>query len=508
MKGVRGNAPRGVTTVEEALNQLSQNLMQVTSQHHHSGFTSIRLGDPSCSGAQLFQSMQKLITIQRKSCHTRTPPPMEECREPFLAWLESHGVALADAAYELRHDLPEGSGLVATRAIEEGERFLEVPARVMITMRTAENSIVERIPADPIKKMPSVKLATWLVLERNQSQSPWLPYLDVMPRTLSLPLFWEMEDLAQLQGTSSYGAAIQQVVNTIMQYFHIRQAMQSQNMRKPLQCFTFEEYRWAVGIVMSRQNLIPVNGTPQITLVPLWDMINHDEGVFTTYYHSEDELTQCTAMRPFAAGEQIYMYYGPRPNSMFLQYQGFLFPRNAQRTFTFHHNVISEADKFKAAKKVFLMKQELSATSLSVEATNEDVSQWRSMVALRTGEASPQELREQNGLEAPLGVELSLTNELAATQTFLDALARIQQWKADQRALRPPREEKEGEEASESGVVSMAFALQEEEDQTLATGVQLVEAYRAKLRKREKRSKQKAKKKEETVLQTACSDLD
>ena len=43
--------------------------------------------------------------------------------------------------------------------------------------------------------------------------------------------------------------------------------------------FTYEEYRWAVGIVMSRQNYVPVNGTPQICLIPLWDMLNHDEGV-------------------------------------------------------------------------------------------------------------------------------------------------------------------------------------------------------------------------------------
>jgi len=496
---------RGPATVEEALNNLSQSLMQVTSQHHQSGFTSVQLGpDSTCSGAQLFRAMQQLISIQRKNCHTRSPPPIEECREPFLAWLESRGIAMADAPFELRHDLPEGSGLVATRSIEENERFLEVPARAIISMRTVEESIVERIPADPIKKMSSVKMAVWLALERNHTQSEWLPYLDVMPRSLSLPLFWEMEELAQLQGTSSYGAAIQQIVNTIMQYFHIRQAMQGQNMRKQLNCFTFEEYRWAVGIVMSRQNLIPVNGTPQITLVPLWDMINHDEGVFTTYYHGAQEVTQCTAMRPFAAGEQIYMYYGPRSNSMFLQYQGFIFPRNAQRTFTFHHPVIAEMDKFKAAKKVFLMKHDISATSLTVEPKNEDVSQWRSMVGLRTGVATPQELREQNALEAPLGVELSLSNELTATQTFLDALSRIQQWKSEQRSRRPAREE--GEEASDA--IAMALALQQEEEETLALAVQVVEAYRSKLRKREKRTKQKAKKKDESVLQTAVSDLD
>ena len=126
--------------------------------------------------------------------------------------------------------------------------------------------------------MESVKLATFLVFEKQRASSKWRPYIDVMPRQLSLPLFWSPEELSHLQGTSSYGSAIQQFVNTLMQFFHIRRALQIQEQHKKLATFTFEEYRWAVGIVMSRQNLVPVQGKSQICLVPLWDMINHDEG--------------------------------------------------------------------------------------------------------------------------------------------------------------------------------------------------------------------------------------
>lgn len=59
----------------------------------------------------------------------------------------------------------------------------------------------------------------------------------------------------------------------------------------------------------------------------------------TTYYNQEEEATNCFAMRNYRQGEQVYIYYGERPNSMFLLYQGFVFPGNKYKSFTFYHNV-------------------------------------------------------------------------------------------------------------------------------------------------------------------------
>ncbi len=41
---------------------------------------------------------------------------------------------------------------------------------------------------------------------------------------------------------------------------------------------TFDEYRWAVSTVMTRQNLLPgTDGKGINTLIPFWDMANHDQ---------------------------------------------------------------------------------------------------------------------------------------------------------------------------------------------------------------------------------------
>ncbi len=43
--------------------------------------------------------------------------------------------------------------------------------------------------------------------------------------------------------------------------------------------FYFKDYLWAMSIVMSRQNEIPIDTeSTQLALIPVWDMCNHVEG--------------------------------------------------------------------------------------------------------------------------------------------------------------------------------------------------------------------------------------
>ena len=66
-------------------------------------------------------------------------------------------------------------------------------------------------------------------------------------------------------------------------------------------------FRWAVATVMSRQNKIPSsNGSDSVlALVPLWDLINHEQGPMTSFYASDRNLLVYPAMRNFAEGEEV-----------------------------------------------------------------------------------------------------------------------------------------------------------------------------------------------------------
>lgn len=404
---------------------------------------------------------------------------------------------------ELQANLDEGCGLIVTKDVQVKDKFLEVPQNLILSTETADQAGIGKIKAEPIQKMPSVKLAVFLLLEKNRTpKSFWKEYIDVLPRSMSLPLFWKPKELLALKGTSIYGQSLQQQGNTLMQYLHIRKAIQAQQ-KKDLAMFTYEEYRWAVGIVMSRQNYVPVNGTPQICLIPLWDMLNHDEGVMTTFYNQEEQCTQCFAMRNYKKGDQMFIYYGERANAMLLLYQGFVFSANRYRTFTFFHNILDDSDKFKKAKEVFLMKHKLKPNNLTAQTTGE-VKEWRSMVALRNACATMEELKAQNAMEDPVGQELSLKNEVLATEKFLESIAHIKEWKAKQYP--------EAAEFPDTLHVSFAKNLKEEEEETLVMATEQLEAYRSKLRKRERKARQRANKKakleEQKILASACDELD
>lgn len=93
---------------------------------------------------------------------------------------------------------------------------------------------------------------------------------------------------------------------------------------------TWAEFRWAAGIVMSRQNnlLLEVRGEAVETLglVPLWDMFNHGPGEPATYMAGGHLVSEAVAA--VAKGRQVYMVYGARPNLHLLLYQGFVQEEN------------------------------------------------------------------------------------------------------------------------------------------------------------------------------------
>lgn len=92
--------------------------------------------------------------------------------------------------------------------------------------------------------------------------------------------------------------------------------------------FTFEEFKWALSIVMSRQNQIPFEGKNLFALIPAWDMCNHTHGEITTFFVPEAQALDCYALKDTNVGEQLYIHYGPRSNAELFSYMGFVLNDN------------------------------------------------------------------------------------------------------------------------------------------------------------------------------------
>ena len=143
-------------------------------------------------------------------------------------------------------------------------------------------------------------------------------------------------------------------------------------------CLSWRGFQWALSHVMARQNSVPLKqayakaspetrNQPLLTLIPWWDLANHEVGRMTAEFTPEvardetrtgasvEEIPEgeeepegaagagaaakswvdpgegwlvARAMRPFSEGEELTMDYGPRGNGQLLLYGGYVLPQN------------------------------------------------------------------------------------------------------------------------------------------------------------------------------------
>ncbi|XP_077394469.1 actin-histidine N-methyltransferase isoform X5 [Festucalex cinctus] len=212
----------------------------------------------------------------------------EGCRHSYfqslVSWAKSNGSSCDGV--QIANFGKEGFGLQATRDIKAEELFLCIPRKILMTLESAKNSILGTlIHQDRIlKTMGNVALALHLLCERASSTSMWLPYIRSLPQDYSTPLYYQPEEVQLLLGTQAIQDVFSQFKNTARQYAYFYKLLQTHPAASVLPLkdnFTFDDYRWAVSSVMTRQNQIPTEDGSQVTqaLIPLWDMCNHTNGL-------------------------------------------------------------------------------------------------------------------------------------------------------------------------------------------------------------------------------------
>ena len=95
---------------------------------------------------------------------------------------------------------------------------------------------------------------------------------------------------------------------------------------------TFARFRWALAATITRQNEVPLSAFGQaagacLALIPVWDMCNHAPagGTETALVQAGgDAALECAALRAHGVGDEVRIFYGPRPSSELLLYSGFV----------------------------------------------------------------------------------------------------------------------------------------------------------------------------------------
>uniref|UniRef100_A0AAX7TYD8 protein-histidine N-methyltransferase n=1 Tax=Astatotilapia calliptera TaxID=8154 RepID=A0AAX7TYD8_ASTCA len=200
----------------------------------------------------------------------------EEHFPDLMSWAKENGASCE--CFTVANFGKEGYGLRATRDIKAEELFLWIPRKMLMTVESAQNSILGPLYSQDriLQAMGNVTLALHLLCERANPASFWLPYIRSLPQEYDIPLYYQQEDVQLLLGTQAVQDVLSQYKNTARQYAYFYKLVQ-----------------------------------------------------ITTGYNLEDDRCECVALQDCKENEQIYIFYGTRSNAEFVIHNGFFFQDNA-----------------------------------------------------------------------------------------------------------------------------------------------------------------------------------
>lgn len=283
-------------------------------------------------------SLAKLRAVQSGAGGAAVPRRTPRDFEAFAAWLAENGVHLGAAPF--RFDFVDGcadnAALFATRDIAEGEDVIVVPSRVMMSEDMAYSSSIAPLfaAAPALRSIPSIVLALYLLAEALDESSRFQPYIRILPSEFTIPFAsFSAVELLSLEPSPTAERAINTLRAQVRHYTHIHAALSKLNLPAlPAARFTYANFVWAVSVVMTRQNSLPTRQPAVLALIPVWDMCNHAPGPHTTVVAVSPvdgtASVECRAMRAFAPGDVITIFYGARPNAQLLLFSGFVQPGN------------------------------------------------------------------------------------------------------------------------------------------------------------------------------------
>ena len=336
---------------------------------------------------ELYSSIKDIVLQEKHKTQTTAKQATKEERiKRFQSWLQSKGFNTSDLPVEISSFDEFGLGLKATRPISVDDLVFTVPSNLILTSEEAKQRLTEQGFSPDITELADVSLAVYLWHESTKSDSPWKPYIDILPRDFSTTWFWTLDELAQLPDRLVTLRAIVVTARHLIEYSRIFKFLStSDKLRKNIEKFTFEQYRWARAVIETRRNILPnfVNGPaassysssssspsqaegPQnvVTLIPFWDLINHstEAAKISSFYEPELHGLVFKSTLAYNQGDQVFMYYGDRSNQELLEHSGFVINDNPIDTFDFSIRLVQE-DVLVAAKTAVLKINKLPLTS-------------------------------------------------------------------------------------------------------------------------------------------------
>ncbi|KAG9302736.1 hypothetical protein G9A89_009513 [Geosiphon pyriformis] len=287
--------------------------------------------------------------------------------ESFLQWAKGHGIVSTSTAVKQVPD--KGLGIVSTTPLfRDNSSIVSVPSTVLINASKVGKYAKENAPKlesfyqallrDGISLTERNVLVSFILYEligrpsigdSTSQASIWKPYLEILPKELHTPVFYNKTLKSCLDGTSINSAVdsklnkLRRDYETLKPYFNkwttspptLQPGAASVN-----DVVTFEDFKWADGVFWSRVisfgsrfNILAIEKSlseadlDDYHMVPYIDIANHSLTPLARWEVTPEGLelilTKTTNPEPIPAETEIRISYGEKPNSELLFLHGF-----------------------------------------------------------------------------------------------------------------------------------------------------------------------------------------
>ena len=348
------------------LNRIVEKLLHVTSNFSSEPVTPKQMFDEHM---EIRAMLEQVIELEKYNLNRRISGPRKSYIKEFSEWLEKNGAVVDGVKITEVGKNDEELGLKTTKDLKVGDVVLTIPRKLMMSLDTAKNSEIGRLIEKDmmLQKMNNVALSLHLLLEKTSPASFWEPYINILPQGYNTVLYFSAEDFKELKGSPAYEDAMKQYKYVARQYAYFSTKFQNTMIKD---YFTFEEYRWAVSTVMTRQNSVP-SETAEITdsgdevfvntLIPFWDMANNSVDVpeISTDFDKDAQAVTCMANKELNLSDNFTIFYGKRSNMDLLVHNGFVLDNNPFNTLIINLG-ISKNDQLARSKYDLLSKLVIS----------------------------------------------------------------------------------------------------------------------------------------------------
>lgn len=172
------------------------------------------------------RSLVEKIRKKQKGLSVTFDGKREDYFPDLMKWASENGASVE--GFEMVNFKEEGFGLRATRDIKAEELFLWVPRKLLMTVESAKNSVLGPLYSQDriLQAMGNITLAFHLLCERADPNSFWQPYIQTLPSEYDTPLYFEEDEVRDLQSTQAIHDVFSQYKNTARQYAYFYKVIQ------------------------------------------------------------------------------------------------------------------------------------------------------------------------------------------------------------------------------------------------------------------------------------------